>query len=229
MRNSRELLPRESSVKIFTPLVIAAALATVVQGCALLATKPLAGPGLQGRLEDNSYTSPQNSFRFRLPWLSSNAVLREEISTADTLLVTIADDLCREFIVSQRPGYLGAQSLESWVEAHIVQDLRRSNLTVQTQALNTRNGPAIMLRYRAPAAAPCSRTTDVQGKKVVAKLDADVGWYVYHRDGRFYRLFYLIGIGRDAPSVWYVKREPVDEVLAQFAEGFEILGKSNDE
>jgi hypothetical protein len=36
-------------------------------------------------------------------------------------------------------------------------------------------------------------------------------------------LLYIVGIGPEAPSVWYVNREPVEEVLAYFAEGFEIL------
>jgi len=178
---------------------------------------------MRGKLENNVYTSPLGHFRVRIPWLSSNSTVRDETSVADTVIVTIADELCREFIVSQRPGFLGAQSLAFWVDTHIVEELKRLNFTVQSKPLMTRNGPAMMLRYRAAAAAPCSRTAEVDGKKVVTKLDADVGWYVYHRDGRFYRLIYFVGIGPDAPSLWYVNREPVDEVLAQFAEGFKIL------
>ena len=81
-----------------------------------------------------------------------------------------------------------------------------------------------MLCYQAPAAAPCSDTTAaLEDKRKMSKFDADVGWYIYHRDGRFYRLLYVIGVGPGAPGVWYVNREPVDEVLANFAEGFEIL------
>jgi len=63
----------------------------------------------------------------------------------------------------------------------------------------------------------------VDGKPVVTKRDGDVGWYVYHHDGVFYRLIYVIGIGPGAPSMWYINTQPVDEVLAQFAEAFEIL------
>lgn len=204
--------------------IVASALLVVgLPGCALLARKPVAEPSLQGRLEDSAYISPRATFRIRMPWLSTDATIRAETLTPDTELVTIADDLCREFIVSQRPGFLGGQSLESWVDTHIVADLKRLNFAVQSKPLMTRNGPAISLRYRAPAAAPCSRTTEVDGKKVATKLDADVGWQIYHRDGRFYRLLYIVGIGPEAPSVWYVNREPVDEVLAYFAEGFEIF------
>jgi len=203
--------------------VLAALTATGLPGCALMAKKPSAGAELKGHLDGNIYTSPEKSFRVRLPWLARDATIVDEIPTQHTVLVTISDNLCREFVVSQRPGYLGTESLESWVNTHIVSDLQRSKLAVQSQSLTTRNGPAIKLRYRAPAAAPCSRTTDKEGKPVVTKLDADVGWYIYHRDGRFYRLLYSVGIGPDAPSLWYVNREPVDEVLAQFAEGFEIV------
>jgi hypothetical protein len=204
--------------------IIASALLVVgLPGCALLARQPLAEPGMQGRLEDSVYISPRATFRIRMPWLSTDATIRDETPTPGTELVTIADDLCREFIISQRPGFLGGQTLESWVETHIVADLKRLNFAVQSKPLTTHNGPAISLRYRAPAAAPCSRTTEVNGKKVATKLDSDVGWQIYHHAGRFYRLLYIVGVGPEAPSVWYVNREPVEEVLAYFADGFEIL------
>lgn len=196
-------------------------------GCAWINQSRLADTRAEGRIVNNIYTSPQQSFRIRIPWLSTNATLRDERPAPNTLLVTIKDELCREFVVSERLGFLGTQSLESWVDAHIVQDLKRLGFEVRSKTLTTRNGPAISLRYRAPAAAPCSRTTEVEGKKVATKLDADVGWYIYHRDGMFYRLIYVIGRGPEAPRVWYVNREPVDEVLAYFAEGFEILGKKD--
>jgi len=94
---------------------------------------------------------------------------------------------------------------------------------VRSQSSLTDNGPAIVLRYRAPAAGPCSHVVEVDGKEVARKRDADVGWYVYHRDGRVFRLIYVVGVGPGSPQVWYIKREPVDEVLAHFAEGFKIL------
>lgn len=198
-------------------------------GCTLIGERSAVDAGLQGRVENNVYTSPRQSFRLRLPWLAGNATTRDERPTPNTLLVTIEDELCRQFFVSERPGFLGEQSLEKWVDTHIVADLERLGFAVQLKPVTTRSGGAIMLRYRAPAAAPCSQPTEVEGKPVVAKRDADVGWYVYHHDGAFYRLIYAVGIGPGAPSLWYVKREPVDEVLAQFADGFEILGKSNDQ
>ncbi len=194
-----------------------------VSGCALLGSKPLADSQSLGRVENNIYTSPRQSFRLRLPRLAADATIRDERPTPNSTLVTIEDKLCREFTVSERPGFLGTESLQSWVDAHIVEDLKRLGFHVESKALTTRNGPAIALRYRAPAAAPCSTTTKADGKPVVTKRDADVGWYVYHRDGVFYRLIYVIGIGPEAPSLWYVNREPVDAVLAQFAEGFEIF------
>ena len=165
--------------------------------------------------------------RIRLPWLSSNATLRDERPTANTILVTLADDLCRQFFISERPGFLGIESLQSWVDAHIVEDLKPLGLKVASRELRTGNGTAIALRYRAPSAAPCSQKTEANGKSIVTKLDADLGWFVYHRDGVFYRLIHVIGIGASAPSLWYVHREPVDKVLGQFAEGFEILDRKS--
>lgn len=194
-----------------------------MSGCAWIRqNRVVNSPGL-GRIDNNIYTSPHQSFRLRLPWLAPDATLRDEQPTPDTILVTIEDDLCREFVVSERPGFLGKESLQSWVDVLIVEDLKRLGFDVRSKPLTTRNGTVIELRYRAPAAAPCSQTMEADGKPVVAKLDADVGWYVYHRDGVFYRLIYVVGIGPGAPRLWYINREPVDEVLAQFAEGFEIL------
>ena len=92
-------------------------------GCAWINQSRLADSHTEGRIENNIYTSPRQSFRFRIPWLSTNATLRDEKPTPDTLLVTIKDDLCREFVVSEQPGFLGTQSLQSWVDTHIVQDL----------------------------------------------------------------------------------------------------------
>ena len=97
-------------------------------GCALLGRKSLVEPGaLQGRIENNIYTSPQESFRIRIPWLAADATVSDETSADNSVNVTIADNLCREFTVSQRPGFLGTQSLESWVDTHIVADLKRLN------------------------------------------------------------------------------------------------------
>jgi len=53
-------------------------------------------------------------------------------------------------------------------------------------------------------------------------LDANGGWHIYQHNRAFYRLIYVVGIGPGAPSLWYINREPVDEVLAQFSEEFEI-------
>jgi hypothetical protein len=194
-----------------------------LSGCTWIRQNRVAEYAADGRIENNIYTSPRQSFRIRLPFLSSDSKLRDERPTPNTINLTIEDNLCREFTVSERPGLLGTMSLQAWVDRHIVEDLKRLGFKIESKALTTRNGPAIALRYRAPAAVPCSRTMETDGKSVVTKLDADVGWHVYHRDGVFYRLIYTVGIGSGAPSLWYINREPVDEVLAQFAEGFEIL------
>lgn len=210
------------------PTIVISLLILTVSGCAWIGQNRVPDSQIQGRVDNNIYTSPRQSFRIRLPWLSAKATLLDERPTPDSMVVTIKDDLCREFVVSERPGFLGAQSLQSWVDEHIVQDLKRLGFEVQSKALTTRSGTAIVLRYRALAAAPCTRTIEKDGKQIVTKLDADVGWYIYHRDGQFYRLIYVVGIGPGAPEVWFVNREPVDDVLAHFADGFEIIGTRNE-
>jgi hypothetical protein len=217
------MIKRVASIVTFVLLAIGLA------GCAVFANKPLANPALQGRLKDNTYTSPRQTFRIRLPWLSTDATIGDEIASDNSLIVIIADDLCREFVVSQSTVALGAQSFESWVKAHIIDVLSWLNLRVESKSVMTRNGPAISLRYRLSAAAPCSRSEKVGGKEVAIKRDADVGEYVYYRAGVTYRLTYIVGIGAGVvPNLWYVNREPVDDVLAHFADGFEIMGTQNE-
>lgn len=103
--------PRTKKTAFF---VASALLVLGLPACAFLARKPLAEPALQGHLEENVYVSPQATFRVRMPRLSTDATVSDETPTTDTALVTIADNLCREFIVSQRPDNLGEQSLQSW-------------------------------------------------------------------------------------------------------------------
>jgi hypothetical protein len=180
---------------------------------------------MPGVLADNTYTSPDRTFQIRMPWLSAEGTIRADIIEPGTLIVTIADDLCREFSVRRFSGSLAEQSLESWVEAHIRTDLNSLNVPVDMKRVTTRNGPAISVRYRVPAGFACRRPAS-GGKQNTTQLDADVGVYLYYHDRLFYELEYVVGLGPEAPRLWYVNRTPVEEILAQFADGFEILTAS---
>jgi hypothetical protein len=70
----KRFIKRVGSVLIVAVFVIR------LSGCAALAPQRLAEPTLQGRLEGSVYTSPPESFRIRIPWLSTNATLRDETS-----------------------------------------------------------------------------------------------------------------------------------------------------
>ena len=115
-------------------------LMVTMSGCGSFGRDRIAQPPSLGRIKDNVYTSPRQSFRLRIPWLASEATLHDERPTPNTTIVTMKDALCREFVVSERPGFLGTQSLESWVDTHIVEDLKRLGLDVRRQVLTTRNG-----------------------------------------------------------------------------------------
>jgi hypothetical protein len=66
-------------------------------GCAWINQSRLADSHTEGRIENNIYTSPRQSFRIRIPWLSTNATLRDERPTPNTMLVTIKDDVLAHF------------------------------------------------------------------------------------------------------------------------------------
>lgn len=204
-------------------------------GCAFLGQDISVEKGeLEGRVQDNVYTSPTGKFRVRLPRLSRDGVeITDEMPSQSTLRLVIKDDLCREFIISERPGFLGTQSLGEWVDEHIVEPLRSVGFKIaSSKTIETRQGAAISLRYRVPGGAPCAVAGVKDGKQVETKLDADVGWYVFYHEGAVYRLIYVLGLVKEKPgnliSQFLIKREPVEEVLAEFAEGFDfIAAKSN--
>ncbi len=193
-----------------------------LSGCALLGDNIPLSSGMQGRLEGNFYTSPSGSFRVRLPKLTKAAKIADEVPSAGVLLLSISDDLCREFIVSERPGNLGVQSITDWVNENIVEDLKPLGFEIKATARQTRHGSVVSLRYRAPGAAPCSQTGAKADKTLQAKADAEVGWYVFYHAGKVYRLIYAVGVGPQMPTSWLIRREPVETILAQFAEGLEI-------
>ncbi|MGH7834356.1 MAG: hypothetical protein ACREQK_11975, partial [Candidatus Binatia bacterium] len=96
--------------------------------------------------------------------------IRDETIPEGTLLLTIKDDLCREFIVS------GNRSLVQWVDEHIVSQLKPLGFDLQEpKVIQTRHGEAVSLRYRVRAGAPCVESTVKDGRRIETKPDADVG------------------------------------------------------
>ena len=209
-----------------TARVLFSFLIIVLAGSASAGVVGPATSDTRGRILDNVYTSPSGSFRLRIPkLLNPGAKVRDEIPAPGVLLVSFTDDLCREFIVSEEPGNLGSQSLEAWVDENVVENLKPLGVEVrERKVLQTRNGIARGLRYQHPGAAPCGNITFREGKRVDTKPDADVGMYVLYADGVFYRLIYVKGVGPGlGDSAFDIQRGPVDELLARFADGFEIV------
>jgi hypothetical protein len=210
----------KKAVPVITFVLLAGA-----AGCTLLGRRPPPVYHTQGRITDNVYTSPTGNFKLRLPELSGTGVnIRDEVPSPGTLLLSISDDLCREFLVSQRPGNPGSLSLESWVDEKIIEPLKKSGFKVTgPKLLKTRYGPAVTVEYRQPNAAPCVQTIEKEGKRVHSNPDADVAWYVFYHSGSFYRLIYVLGVGSGLKDAWFVKKAPADEVLARFADGFRLV------
>ncbi len=205
-----------------------------IYSCALLDQSISLKKGdLQGQIEDNVYTSPTGSFRVRLPRLSSEGVeITDERPSESALRLVIKDNLCREFSISERPGFLGTQSLSEWVNQHIVDPLKSADFKIEsTKSIETRQGTVISLRYKVPGGAPCVGAGVKDGKQLESKVDADVGWYVFFHEGTVYRLIYVLGLVKENPgnliTQFLIKKEPVDEVLAEFAEGFDIIAKKS--
>jgi hypothetical protein len=137
--------------------------------------------------------------------------------------VSFRDDLCREFIAIEGPGELGDRSLDAWVDSTFISQLTQINgVVLERKAVQTKYGPADFLRYRHPGGGVCLKLTISDGKQVNEKPDAEVGVYNLYFGGHFYRFMYVL---TDNPALdgFWVKRRPLDQQLAQFVDGSEIL------
>ena len=174
---------------------------------------------LHGTVSARIYTSPSGSYRVRLPHLLEQGVqITDEIPDTNVQMLSVSDDLCREFIITERPGELPNDSLRAWVDTLVIPKLRAIGAEVrETRVVGTREGPAVYVRYHHPRAASCTRPNDT------LKADADVAVYIYHIGNRFYRMLYVLGERPDLrDTVLGVLRAPADTVLSRFADGFAV-------
>lgn len=198
---------------------------------------------ISGRIEGGAYQNPERSFRIDLPPLRRPAaVIQDRIFHADGWLVEFADDLCRNYSLSERPLDLGREDFQSWVLRIVVPEIEYGGgILMSAKRVAQAPHPTMFLRYRQPKRAPCTvyrapHATLVEpggyGKEDEKKLlaqgfrithpDALTGMYILYARGRVYRLSYTVG--KDLPKEsTSVGTGPVEANLEQFLRGFELL------
>jgi hypothetical protein len=199
--------------------------------------------GVSGKIEAGAYVNPQRTFRIELPPLrQAAAVIQDRIFHADGWLVEFADDLCRNYTLSERQIDLAGEDFPSWVLRVVIPQIEQAGgMLMSAKRVAQGPHPMMLLRYRQPKRAPCTvyrapYTTLVEPggyskddeKKLLSQgftithPDAQVGVYIFYAAGRVYRLSYTVGdkLPKQSNSVRVV---PVEANLEHFLKGLELL------
>lgn len=220
--------------------------------CAALTTIALAGSSdavsgaridVSGRIEGGVYLNPERTFRIELPPLrEAAAFIRDRSFHATGWLVEFADDLCRNYALSEREMDLADEDFPRWVLRVVVPQIEQGGgILMSAKRVTQGPHPTMLLRYRQPKRAPCTLyraphatlvepggyNKDDENKLLrqgftITHPDAQVGMYIFYAGGRVYRLSYTVGENLPKEST-AVRVGPVEINLEGFLRGFELL------
>lgn len=219
-----------------------AALATIVLAASVDAAT-LSRVGVSGKIDGGAYVSPGRTFRIELPPLRQPAaVIQDRLFHANGWLVEFADDLCRNYTLSERQIGLAHEDFPSWVLRVVIPQIEQGgDILMSAKRIGQSRYPMMLLRYRQPKRAPCTvyqtpyatlvepgGYNKADEKRLVGQgftvthPDAQVGAYVFYAGGRVYQLSYTVGdkLPKQSSSIRVV---PVETNLERFLKGFELL------
>lgn len=177
---------------------------------------------LQGKINNNVYTSPNGTFHFKMPKAIPPRTIRDGFPPAakDTWVVAFNYPNCNGFSISEKRGNLQGASLEEWVNKNVVAEAEKIGVTIKERKLiQTRYGSAIFIRALLPRGGVCQVTQYQRGKTSFYMADADLAQYIFYFNGYFYRVNY-------AQDVFYAagyNPATVEPTLKEFFSGLEIL------
>lgn len=203
--------------------IIVLILTTLLSGCGM--ADLFSTPELRGEVRGDVYVGPEGRFRVRIPPLREpKGQVSEGSPAAGVLEVFFEDNLCRRFMVSEQLDVMKDMPLMQWVNDRVVGEFDRLGLGVrERREISTKHGPTVFMRYTSPAASPCTKMVTIKGNKEEVYESGEVGVYVVRGGGFIYMLTYIVGINPALGDASMPPRGPLDELLAGFAEGFEIL------
>ncbi len=179
---------------------------------------------IKGHVKHGVYTSPNESFRVRVPALLKPGARIKDGPTRDGgFMVLFEDDLCRGFVVSEHGESLfGGHTLEEYI-SHDVLDpvIATGGKLLDRKTVQLRHGTAVAVHYAAPAAGPCMQIDIADGKTTHTYPNAEIGMYVFQVKHSVYVLLYNIG-QVPADFSFGPKRGPLQERLAEFVDSFEL-------
>jgi hypothetical protein len=198
---------------------------------------------VSGKIEGGAYVNPGRRFRIELPPLRQPAaVIQDRMFHANGWLVEFADDLCRNYALSERQIDLAGEDFPAWVLRVVIPQIEQGGgMLMSAKRIARGPYPMMLLRYRQPKRAPCTvyrapYTTLVEPsgyskadeKKLLGQgftithPDAQVGMYIFYAAGRVYRLSYVVGdkLPKQSSPIRII---PVEANLKSFLSGFELL------
>jgi hypothetical protein len=198
-------------------------LSLVVAACASPGVDP-ASYDLQGRVDQDTYYSPDGTFSLRVPELwEPGARIEDEIGDPGLVRVSFADDLCREFALVSGPAELQGLPLPAWVRSNVLRELSPVGARLlESRPLQSQFGEAVFLRYLQPGGGPCDVTQIDDNTGQTRAADAEVAMVVLHRDGRLFRFAYFLGISEALGERTIIQRGPAPLILERFFQGFGV-------
>lgn len=181
---------------------------------------------LAGTLHARTYTSPDSSFSLHLPrTLNDTAAVRDELRGVRDLSLSVTDGLCRQLLLVESRGELGAgETLDRWVSREVVARMDpQSVLGLARRQETGRFGPMVWLTWESPKGfAPCEEVVVANGRRTgTQRPPAAAAMAVFHRSSRFYRVLYIAGLNAMGPLTNGIRRLPPDSVLVDILGGFE--------
>lgn len=198
---------------------------------------------VSGKIEGQTYRNPAQTFRIKIPPLRrAGALIQDRSFHGDGWLVEFADDLCRNYAVSERETDLAGEDFSSWVLRVVVPQIEQGGgILMAAKRVAQGPHPTMLLRYRQPKGAPCTvyraphatlvepggydkddeRKLLAQGFTITHPA-AQTGMYIFYAGGRVYRLSYTVGENMLKEST-SVRVGPIEVNLEQFLRSFELL------
>jgi hypothetical protein len=175
-----------------------------------------------GKIQDEIYTSPNNTFQFKVPLLLKPGAKLSDRKLSESLFrVAMSDDLCRLFAINEDVVDQMKISLDEYFDRSYESMLKNKKATLlERKKISTKLGESLYVRYSVPEGGPCIEISFVDGKRKEQLPTAESAMIIVSSGKYVYTFEYMVGGDIDWPTM---KTRPVDSMLMDFFSGFRAL------
>ena len=175
-----------------------------------------------GKVQDEIYTSPNNTFQFKIPpLLKPGAQFSDRQLSESVFRVAMSDDLCRLFAINEIIVDQPKISLDEYFDRFHESMLKDTKATLlDRKKISTKLGEGLYVRYSVPEGGPCVEISLVDGKRKEELPTAESAMIIVSSGKYVYTFEYMVGGDIDWPTM---KTRPVDSMLMDFFSGFRTL------